>query len=121
VRGGRQIGGPWLKRFLSRLAGLSLHYLAGFPSHDATNNYRLYDADLVNELGIQSTGGFEVALELTARAFRRGVPIAEVPATWRDRTAGQSRFRLMSWLPRYLYWFGYAFLPWPFVQGCKKP
>jgi glycosyltransferase involved in cell wall biosynthesis len=108
MRGGRQLGGPFLKRSLSRAAGLSLRYLAGFPTHDATNNFRLYDAALVNELGIESTGGFELALELTAKAFRRGVPVAELPTTWRDRTAGASRFRLTKWLPKYLYWYGYA-------------
>jgi hypothetical protein len=108
MRGGRQIGGPLLKRTLSRLAGQSLRFLVGFPTHDATNNFRLYDAALVNELGIQSTGGFEVALELTAKAFRRGVDIAEIPTTWRDRTAGTSRFRLVKWLPRYLHWYRYA-------------
>ena len=31
MRGGRQEGGPWLKRTLSRLAGVSLHYFAGLP------------------------------------------------------------------------------------------
>src|SRR5947209_3704588 len=36
ARGGRQEGGPLVKRTLSRLAGLSLHYLAGLPIHDAT-------------------------------------------------------------------------------------
>ena len=111
VRGGRQLGGPPLKRFLSRTAGLSLRLLAGFPTHDATNNFRLYDAALVNELQIESSGGFELALELTAKAHRRGVKIAEAPTTWRDRTAGESRFRLMKWLPKYLYWYCYALLP----------
>jgi glycosyltransferase involved in cell wall biosynthesis len=108
--GGRQEGGPRLKKALSRLAGVSLHLLAGFPTRDATNNFRLFDAGLVNALGVESRGGFEVALELTAKAFRRGVPIAEVPTTWRDRTAGESRFRLRKWLPRYAYWYGYALL-----------
>jgi glycosyltransferase involved in cell wall biosynthesis len=110
MHGGQQIGGPLLKRTLSRVAGLSLYYLIGFPTHDATNNFRLYDAALVNELGIDSTGGFEVALEVTAKAFRRRARIAEVPSIWRDRTAGESRFRLTKWLPKYLYWYGYATL-----------
>jgi glycosyltransferase involved in cell wall biosynthesis len=105
MRGGRQLGGPPLKRFLSRLAGVSLHLFAGLPTHDATNNFRLYDAALVRSLKLESVGGFEVALELTAKAFRARVPIAEVPTTWRDRTAGESRFRLMKWLPRYLRWY----------------
>lgn len=108
MRGGRQVGGPWLKRTLSRVAGVSLYWLAGLPTHDATNNFRLYDAALVQELGIESQGGFELALELTAKAHRRGARIAEVPTTWRDRADGESRFRLWHWLPRYLRWYGYA-------------
>ena len=111
MRGGKQLGGPLLKRTLSRLAGVSLHWLSGLPTHDATNNFRLYDAALVNALAIESTGGFELALELTAKAYRGGARIAEVPATWRDRTAGQSRFRLWKWLPKYLRWYFYAFGP----------
>src|SRR5205823_8400709 len=76
---GRQIGGPWLKKTLSRLAGISLNLAVRFPTRDATNNFRLYDAALVNELRIESKGGFELALELTAKAFRLGVKIAEEP------------------------------------------
>jgi glycosyltransferase involved in cell wall biosynthesis len=107
---GRQIGGPWLKKTLSRLAGITLALAVRFPTRDATNNFRLYDAALVNELGISSSGGFELALELTAKAFRRGVRIAEVPTTWRDRVAGESRFKFRKWLPKYAYWYGYALL-----------
>jgi hypothetical protein len=101
VRGGRQIGGPWLKGQLARWGGRSLRWLAGFPASDATNSYRLYDAALVRELVIESTGGFEVGFEITMKAWMAGAPIAEVPATWRDRTAGTSRFDLRRWLPRY--------------------
>lgn len=119
VYGGRQLGGPMLKKLMSRVAGLSLRCLAGFPTHDATNNFRLYDAALVRELGIESTAGFELALELTAKAHRRGVKIAEVPATWRDRTAGRSRFRIVKWLPHYLRWYAYALFGQPDGRGSR--
>ena len=108
MRGGEQSGGPWVKRTLSRLAGLSLRLIVRFPTHDATNNFRLYDAALVNEMGIESKGGFELALELTGKAFRRGEKIAEVPTRWRDRTAGESRVQLKKWLPQYLGWYWFA-------------
>ena len=117
--GGRQKGGPLLKRLLSRTAGALLHFLVRFPTRDATNNFRLYDASLVRHMGIDSRGGFEVALELTAKAFHKGVAITEVPTVWRDRTAGQSRFRLWKWLPRYLYWFVFA-LGWTNGAACKN-
>ncbi|SFI99255.1 glycosyltransferase [Planctomicrobium piriforme] len=107
--GGKQIGGPLLKRIMSQTAGVSLYWLAGFPTHDATNNFRLYDAALVNEMGIESAKGFEIALELTAKAYAQGEPVAEIPAMWRDRTAGTSNFQIRKWLPFYLKWYRYAF------------
>lgn len=108
MRGGRQEGGGRLKSLMSRTAGLSLCWLAGFPTHDATNNFRLYDAALVNQLGIDSQRGFEIALELTAKAYARGAPITELPTTWRDRTTGQSNFKIVQWLPLYLRWYFFA-------------
>ena len=105
MRGGRQVGGPLLKRTMSRAAGLSLHWLGGLPVHDATSNFRLYSKKLLNQVTIESQGGFELGLELTVKAYRLGLRVAEVPTTWRDRTEGQSRFRLWQWLPRYLHWY----------------
>src|SRR5207302_4453267 len=103
--GGRQVGGPLLKRTLSRLAGLSLHWVAGIPTHDPTNNFKLYSRRLLDLVSIESEAGFELALERTVKAHLLGLPIAELPTTWRDRTAGASRFRLMHWLPHYLRWY----------------
>ena len=108
MRGGRQIGGPALKRTLSRAAGLSLHWLGRVATHDATNNFKLYRREFLDSVTIESTGGFELALELTAKATRLRRNVAEVPTTWRDRSAGQSNFKLRAWLPRYLRWYAHA-------------
>ena len=105
MRGGRQFGGPLLKRTLSRAAGLSLHWLAGVPTHDSTTNFRLYSRRLLDAVTIESSAGFELGLELTIKAHLLGLGVDEVPATWRDRTAGQSRFRLWRWIPHYLHWY----------------
>ena len=32
--GGRQLGGPWFKSLLSRVAGVTLHWLSGLPTRD---------------------------------------------------------------------------------------
>jgi dolichol-phosphate mannosyltransferase len=109
MRGGGQVGGPLVKRLLSRAAGLSLHWLARVPTHDATNNFKLYSRRFLDAVTIESTAGFELALELTVKAALQGRTIAEVPTTWRDRTAGQSNFKLRQWLPHYLHWYRLAF------------
>ena len=109
MRGGRQIGGPPLKRLLSRVAGLTLHWFAGVPTHDPTNNFKLYSRRFLDAVTIESTAGFELALELTVKATLQGRQIAEVPTTWRDRTSGQSNFKLRKWLPHYLHWYWIAF------------
>lgn len=105
MKGGRQVGGPLLKRTLSRLAGLSLHHVAGIATHDPTNNFKIYSRRLLDRTQIESSAGFELALELTVKAHVSGMKIAEVPTTWSDRTAGESRFRLWSWIPHYLRWY----------------
>jgi glycosyltransferase involved in cell wall biosynthesis len=105
ARGGRQEGGPLLKRTLSRLAGVSLHYLAGLPIRDATNNFRAYSRRVIEQIPIEGEASFALALELTLKAHWRGWRVAEVPTVWHDRTAGQSRFRLFAWLPHYLKWY----------------
>ena len=108
MRGGRQVGGPPLKRLLSRTAGLTLHWFAGVPTHDPTNNFKLYSRRFLDSVRIESTAGFELALELTVKATIAGRRVAEVPTTWRDRTAGQSNFKLRKWLPHYLHWYWVA-------------
>ena len=108
MKGGGQVGGPPLKRLLSRTAGLTLHWLGGVPIHDATSNFKLYRRDFLESVTIESTGGFELAIELTAKATRRGLRMAEVPTTWRDRTTGASNFKLRAWLPKYIRWYVHA-------------
>ena len=108
VRGGRQVGGPRLKAWLSRAAGLSLHRLAGLPVHDATNSFRAYRRSFLTSVEVESDAGWEVTLELTVKAHCAGLRLTEVPCTWRHRTAGESAFRLLRWLPRYLRWYGHA-------------
>lgn len=117
MRGGHQLGGPLLKRSMSRAAGLSLHLVGGLPIHDATSNFRLYSKRLLNQVSIESQGGFELGLELTVKAYRQGMKVAEVPTTWRDRTAGQSRFKLWTWLPRYLHWYWHGIVGRARTQG----
>jgi len=107
--GGQQVGGPAFKGLLSKTAGRSLSVLARVGTRDATNSFKAYSTAFVREVGIDSRSGFEIGLELTAKARRLRRPVAEVPTIWLDRTIGESNFDLKTWIPRYLRWYRYAF------------
>ena len=110
-RGGQQVGGPFLKSFLSRMAGLSLWALAQVGTRDATNSFKAYDVDFVRSVGIASEAGFEIGIELVSKAKRARLPVAEIPTIWLERHQGMSNFKLVSWLPHYLRWWRFAFGP----------
>lgn len=109
--GGQQVGGPLLKSALSRAAGRSLGLLARVGTDDATNSFKAYDTAFVREVGIHSRTGFEIGLELTAKARRLRRPVAELPTIWLDRTVGHSHFDLKAWIPKYLRWYRFAYGP----------
>lgn len=109
--GGQQVGGAAFKGLLSRTAGRSLGILARVGTDDATNSFKAYSTDFVREVGIHSRSGFEIGLELTAKARRLRLPVAELPTIWLDRTLGSSNFELKKWVPKYLQWYRFAFGP----------
>lgn len=120
MAGGRQEGGGKLKGALSRSAGLSLQLLAQVGTHDATNSFKAYSKEFVEEVGIESDAGFEMGIELVAKAKRAGRQVVEVPTTWRDRTQGQSNFKVRQWIPRYLRWYLVAVRPGPMRPRSHK-
>lgn len=109
--GGQHVGGSLVKTGLSRAAGLSLGVVGRAGTYDATNSFKAYSREFVREVGIDSRSGFEIGLELTAKARRLRAPVAELPTIWLERTVGTSRFRLREWIPRYLRWYAFAFGP----------
>jgi len=115
--GGSQQGGPWLKSRLSRSACLSLRWVAGVGTHDATNNFRAYSRAFLERTQVESRKAFDIALELTVKAHLAGERVSEVPSSWVDRSAGQSRFQLWRWMPSYLRWYRRAMAAPALVWG----
>jgi glycosyltransferase involved in cell wall biosynthesis len=110
MRGGQQVGGPAFKRALSSVAGRSLYWLGHVGTHDATNSFKAYSRRFVQDVGIESDHGFEVGIELVAKARRHRLPVAEIPTIWLDNGFA-SNFKLAAWIPRYLRWYRFAFGP----------
>jgi dolichol-phosphate mannosyltransferase len=107
--GGQQIGAPLIKSLLSKAAGKSLYFLRRVGTRDATNSFKAYSKEFIEVVGIQSEHGFEMAIELVAKAKVYGYPVAELPTIWLERETGKSSFKLLKWLPKYLHWYLYAF------------
>ncbi len=110
MRGGSQTGGPFLKTLLSRGAGLSLAWVAGIGTHDATTSFRGFSRRFVDRVPLESRTGFTFGIEATVKAHQRGFVVGEVPSSWTDRTAGESNFRVAKWLGAYLRWYLAAML-----------
>jgi glycosyltransferase involved in cell wall biosynthesis len=108
MKGGRQIGGPFVKGLMSRMAGLTLYWVGALPVHDPTNSFKAYSRAFLAATPIESVQGFALAMELTVKAHIAGGRVVEVPAEWYDRTDGTSRFRIVAWLPIYLRWYALA-------------
>ena len=109
--GGQQVGGPRFKSFLSRSAGKSLQFFTDAGTRDATNSFKAYSRQFVQDVGIDSRDGFEIGLELTAKARRLRLPVAEIPTIWLDRQIGESNFKMSKWIPKYLKWYWFAYGP----------
>jgi len=107
--GGCMKGCPWLKAVLVRSSAFVLYHVAGVPTHDPSNGFRLFSRRVLDTIPIESTLGFTYSLELLAKCHRLGWRIGEVPVAWHERRRGASRFRVGKWLPHYLVWFFYCF------------
>ena len=86
-----------------------MYYGARLPVRDPSNGLRLFSRRVIEQIAVESTAGFCYSIELLVKCHRLGWPIGEVPFTWYERKVGQSRFRVMKWVPKYLRWYFYAF------------
>lgn len=118
-RGGQQVGPRSLKRLLSRTAGVTLYWLGRVGTHDATNSFKAYSRAFVSDVGIDSVAGFEVGLELVAKARRLRLPVAEIPTIWLERSGGVSHFRMAAWMGHYLRWYLFCFGPALTAEGAR--
>ncbi len=105
AKGGRKVGGGILKTTLSRFAGLLTPLLLGIPTTDIANGFKMYRRQVLEKIKIESTGGWEFSMEIVIKAKTLGFTVCDVPTVWSNRTLGKSKFKLLKWLPKYLYWY----------------
>ncbi len=96
VRGGGTPGWPLLRRVISRGGSLYTQLVLGIGVADTTAGFICFRREALAALDlarIQATGfGFQV--EVKYRCHQKGLRIAEVPITFVDRQAGQSKMSM---------------------------
>jgi hypothetical protein len=98
----KKIGGPFMQNFLSWILNSGL-YLFGFPTHDATNAFKMYNTRFLQKiLPAHPSSGVEFSLELSLISYTHHALWKDIPTTWTGRTKGVSKVRLWKRGPKYL-------------------
>lgn len=107
MKGGKKIGGPFLKSFFSRFVSISLHILIGLPTHDIANAFKMYRKSIFDNIKVEGKS-FEISMEIPLKAYFKDFRITEIPTVWNERKAGKSNFKALKLTPNYLKWYLWA-------------
>ncbi len=93
--GGGSDGWPLHRRIASRIGCASSARALGLPYSDLSGGLKLWRASALVAIDVASTRsqGYVFQVETTQRAHRAGLRVVEVPFTFRDRTAGESKMK----------------------------
>lgn len=101
MHGGKKIGGPLLQGFFSWVVNTLLHRVAGIPTTDASNSFKMYRREIIEKIRVDDSMGVEASLAIIIEAHRWGARITDVPTTWLGRTKGISKFHFFRQFVRY--------------------
>jgi dolichol-phosphate mannosyltransferase len=93
MRGGRTVGWPRHRRFISRGGTLFARTLLLLPYHDLTGGFKAWRRELLDAIRLRESdaSGYGFQIEMTWWAHRRGARIVQVPIVFRERVRGASK------------------------------
>jgi len=93
VEGGSIPNWAWHRHLLSRGGNVYASAVLGLGVADATAGYRVYSAGILRQLDLDRirAEGYDFQIEMTYRAAQHGATITEVPISFVDRAAGESK------------------------------
>lgn len=108
--GGKMIGAAKIKEFVTRIGSYLIYHLARIPFKDCTNAFKMFSSNLKDKIRFESTTGFTFALELVAKSYFLKLKIVEIPSTWVEIENRKSNFKMLKWIPYYIYWLIYSII-----------
>ena len=70
----------------------------------------MFSKNLKDKIKFESTKGFTLALELTAKSYLLNFKIIEIPSIWIEVKNRKSNFKVLKWIPYYIYWLSYSLI-----------
>jgi len=110
ISGGKMLGAVKSKEMVTRIGSNLIYYLAGIPYKDCTNAFKMFSASITDVIKFESTMGFTFALELVVKSYFLKLKIIEVPSTWIEVENRKSNFKMIKWIPYYIYWLLYSMI-----------
>ena len=110
ITGGKMLGAKKIKKMITIIGSYLIYYLARIPFRDCTNAFKMFSGSLKDKIKLDSTTGFTYALELTTKAYLSNIKITEIPSTWIETKNRKSNFKVIKWLPYYVYWLMYSII-----------
>lgn len=91
--GGQVEDWPASRRLISRSGSIFARVVLGMRQHDLTGGFKAWRASTLSAIPFEgiNAGGYVFQIEMTYRANQAGARVREVPITFRDRLAGESK------------------------------
>ena len=99
---------PPTRRILSRLLNFLYRKALALPYRDLSSGFRMYRADVLEDVGLPEAKGLDVLPEMTVKAYCQGWRIAEIPF-WYQGARPFTRMRMVRMGMGYLATLGRAF------------
>jgi len=94
VKGGKCVGWPFKRWFISRFGGLFIRLVLGVPVKDPTGGFKCFARRALEMLGDFSSirsFGYSFQMEMNYRMAKAGLRLEEIPITFTERRAGYSK------------------------------
>jgi len=94
VKGGKCVGWPFKRWFISRFGGIFIRLVMGTPVSDPTGGFKCFTRGALERLGdfsVIRSFGYSFQMEMNYRMWKMGLRLAEIPITFAERRAGVSK------------------------------
>ncbi len=94
VKGGRCVGWPFRRWFVSFFGGRFIRFVLGVPVQDPTGGFKCFTRAALERLGDFSairSFGYSFQMEMNWRMAQMGLRLKEIPITFAERRAGTSK------------------------------